>query len=190
MRRKSNLSLELFGDRLPAMQGSGGEPDAEYRKMLRALHAAMEGELTQRQRECIQLRYFEQMRVNEIAGLLGLTPGTVSVHIKKGRERLGKVMRYSFSRLEPAYLEWGRAGGESSSRVSPGFRQRIFARMRGCFRRWRTILPKACPPWYPWITMTSVTLAGRRDKNCSSFRLASAVVRPCRLISTVVLRGF
>ena len=25
MRRKSNLSLELFGDRLPAMQGSGGE---------------------------------------------------------------------------------------------------------------------------------------------------------------------
>ena len=75
MRRKSNLSLELFGDRLPAMQGSGGEPDAEYRKMLRALHAAMEGELTQRQRECIQLRYFEQMRVNEIAGLLGLTPG-------------------------------------------------------------------------------------------------------------------
>ena len=45
MRRKSNLSLELFGDRLPAMQGSGGEPDAEYRKMLRALHAAMEGEL-------------------------------------------------------------------------------------------------------------------------------------------------
>lgn len=102
MRRKSNLSLELFGDRLPAMQGSGGEPDAEYRKMLRALHAAMEGELTQRQRECIQLRYFEQMRVNEIAGLLGLTPGTVSVHIKKGRERLGKVMRYSFSRLEPS----------------------------------------------------------------------------------------
>ena len=42
------------------------------------------------------------MRVNEIAGLLGLTPGTVSVHIKKGRERLGKVMRYSFSRLEPS----------------------------------------------------------------------------------------
>ena len=35
-----------------------------------------------------------------------------------------------------------------------------------------------------------VTLAGRRDKNCSSFRLASALVRPCRLISTVVLRGF
>ena len=102
MRRKSNLSLELFGDRLPAMQGSGGEPDAEYRKMLRALHAAMEGELTRRQRECIQLRYFEQMRVNEIAGLLGLTPGTVSVHIKKGRERLGKVMRSSFSRLEPS----------------------------------------------------------------------------------------
>lgn len=102
MRRKSNLSLELFGDHLPAMQKSGGEPDAEYRKMLRVLHAAMEGELTQRQRECIQLRYFEQMRVNEIAGLLGLTPGTVSVHIKKGRERLGKVMRYSFSRLEPS----------------------------------------------------------------------------------------
>ena len=38
----------------------------------------------------------------KLPGCWGLTPGTVSVHIKKGRERLGKVMRYSFSRLEPS----------------------------------------------------------------------------------------
>ena len=99
MRRKSDLSLDLFGDRL-SIPVHGKEPvDLEYRRMLRSLQAAMEGELTARQKECIRLRYFEQMRVYEIAETLGLTPGTVSVHIKKGRERLGRVLRYSFSRL-------------------------------------------------------------------------------------------
>lgn len=99
MRRKSDLSLDLFGDRL-SIPVHGKEPvDLEYRRILRSLQAAMEGELTARQKECIRLRYFEQMRVNEIAETLGLTPGTVSVHIKKGRARLGRVLRYSFSRL-------------------------------------------------------------------------------------------
>ena len=51
MRRKSDLSLDLFGDRL-SIPVHGKEPvDLEYRRMLRSLQAAMEGELTARQKE-------------------------------------------------------------------------------------------------------------------------------------------
>lgn len=100
MRRKSNLSLDLFGDRLAAPPKGGGEADTEYRRMLQTLHNAIEGELTERQRTCITLRYFDCKSVNEVAEILGLTAGTVSKHIKKGRERLQRVMRYSFTRLQ------------------------------------------------------------------------------------------
>ena len=99
MRRKSNLSLDLFGDRLVAPQG-GEEADTEYRRILQTLHNAIEGELTERQRTCITLRYFDRKSVNEVAEILGLTAGTVSKHIKKGRERLQRVMRYSCTRLQ------------------------------------------------------------------------------------------
>lgn len=98
MRRKTDLSLDLFGDRLNVTRGTD-EDDAEYRKMLRALRRAMEGELTERQRECVQLRYVERKSVREIAEQLGVTPPTASKHLKKARSRLGKVIGYSFSRL-------------------------------------------------------------------------------------------
>lgn len=98
--RHKKLSLDLFGDRLTLPDKGDGEADTEYRRMLHTLQNAMQGELTERQRDCLRMRYFEQMRVNDIADALGLSPGTVSVHIKKGRQRIGRVMRYSFGRLQ------------------------------------------------------------------------------------------
>lgn len=97
MRRKSNLSLDLFGDRLYINQGE--DDGGEHLRMRGTLKRAMEGELTERQRDCIQLRYFEQKSVQEVAEAMGITPPTVSKHLKKARARLHKVMGYSFSRL-------------------------------------------------------------------------------------------
>ena len=98
MKRKSNLSLDLFGDRLrlPEASDDGGE----HSRMLRVLNRAMTGELTQRQRDCLSKRYVEGESVNQIAAELGITPSTVSKHLKKARARLRKVLQYSFSRLE------------------------------------------------------------------------------------------
>ena len=98
MGRKSDLSLDLFGDRLNVNQEQD-ETDAQYRQMLRALRRAVEGELTDRQRECVRLRYVERKSVSEVAAQLGVTPPTASKHLKKARSRLGKVIGYSFSRL-------------------------------------------------------------------------------------------
>jgi RNA polymerase sigma factor (sigma-70 family) len=98
MRRKSNLSLDLFGDRLNVSRFEE-EDNGERERMLRALRRAMEGELTERQRECVRLRYFDGKSVNEVADAIGVTPPTASKHLKKARARLGRVMGYSFSRL-------------------------------------------------------------------------------------------
>jgi RNA polymerase sigma factor (sigma-70 family) len=99
MAGKSNLSLDLFGDRLNLEKYRGRGDDEEYRKMLRALRRAVEGELTGRQKECVRLRYAEGKSVKEVARQLGITPPTASKHLKKARARLGKVIGYSFSRL-------------------------------------------------------------------------------------------
>lgn len=98
MGRKTDLSLDLFGDRLNVSSGTD-DGDAEYRRILCALRRAMDGELTERQRECVRLRYVERKSVSEIASQLGVTPPTASKHLKKARSRLGKVIGYSFSRL-------------------------------------------------------------------------------------------
>lgn len=98
MRRRPNLSLDLFGDRLdPACgRGDGGE----HRRLLRAMMQAAQGELTARQMECVRLHYREGKGVNEIAARLGLTPSTVSRHLKKARVRLRTVLLYFYSGLE------------------------------------------------------------------------------------------
>lgn len=98
MRRKTNLSLDLFGDRLDVDRykddGSSGREE-----MLRVLRQAMQGELTERQQACVRLRYFDGKSVQEVADAIGVTPPTASKHLKKARARLGKVMGYTFSRL-------------------------------------------------------------------------------------------
>lgn len=99
MRNKTKLSIDLFGDRLNLSGNSEGEEDMEYRRMLRALRRAMEGELTERQKQCVRLRYLEGRNLRETAEELGVSPPTVSKHLKKARSRLGRVVGYSFSRL-------------------------------------------------------------------------------------------
>ena len=92
------MSLDLFGDRLDLSRYET-QDNGERERMLRTLRRAMEGELTERQRECVRLRYFDAKSVNEVADAIGVTPPTASKHLKKARARLGKVMGYSFSRL-------------------------------------------------------------------------------------------
>lgn len=96
--KRTRLSLDLFGDRLnlgPAPRGDGGE----HTRLLRTLERASRGELTERQSECLRMRYAEGKSVSEIAEELGVKPSTVSRHLKKARARLQRVLRYSFPRL-------------------------------------------------------------------------------------------
>ncbi|MBS7403366.1 MAG: sigma-70 family RNA polymerase sigma factor [Oscillospiraceae bacterium] len=56
---------------------------------------AMQEELTDRQRELIEMYYLKGMSMTEIAHTLGLSPSTVSRTLKRGRERIRKHFKYN-----------------------------------------------------------------------------------------------
>lgn len=98
MKHGCNLSLDLFGDRLRIDQGAEDD-GGEHKKMLKTMRNAVAGELTERQRECLRLRYVDKLPVKGIAAMLDITPSTVSRHLKKARGRIRTVMRYYYTRL-------------------------------------------------------------------------------------------
>lgn len=117
MRRGTDLSLDLFGDRLnPDRQGQGD--GGEHKRMLRTMMLAAQGELTARQMQCVRLCYVEGKNVSEIAAELGLSPSTVSRHLKKARLRLQTILQYCYPSLN---RERGKARRSNSGTIS--FRQ-------------------------------------------------------------------
>ncbi len=60
----------------------------------RALHEAVETELTPRQREVIVMRYFEKRSGKEIAEILGLNPSTVCRIRQRAEQRLQHALRF------------------------------------------------------------------------------------------------
>lgn len=69
----------------------------ERDKILKIVGKAVCGELTDRQRECIIMRYCQKLTVTDIAFKLGVGKSTVSRHIKKARARLHRVLDYYIS---------------------------------------------------------------------------------------------
>lgn len=66
----------------------------EYQRILKIMSKAIIGELTDRQRECIIMRYYQKLSVTEIAAKLNIGKSTVSRHIKKARIRLKRILDY------------------------------------------------------------------------------------------------
>lgn len=61
----------------------------------RVLAAAMKWDLTQRQRECVELYFFHRLTMNEIAQQLEVEPSTVCRHLKKAKLRLKRAFAYA-----------------------------------------------------------------------------------------------
>lgn len=72
---------------------SEGETDL-HKRMKRLIGIAFRKELTQRQKECIRMYYYENKKVSEIAEYTGIRPTTVYKHLKSGRDALKKCTAY------------------------------------------------------------------------------------------------
>ena len=72
---------------------SGGENELRGR-MKKLMGIAIKNELTERQRECIRMYYYENKKVCEIAEYTGIRPTTVYKHLKLGRNALKKCTAY------------------------------------------------------------------------------------------------
>lgn len=68
--------------------------ESEYNQLLRILTKVIAGELTDRQQQCLVMRYYQNLTVTEIAIRLGIGKSTASRHIKKARTRLYKLLDY------------------------------------------------------------------------------------------------
>ena len=63
-------------------------------RMKKLIHICMEDELTDRQKDCLTMRVYQNMSVEDIAAKLGIRPTTVYKHIKKAKEALKKCRKY------------------------------------------------------------------------------------------------
>lgn len=84
--------------RLVGLDGEALENSGYQRgtaQAVQVLRAAMEGELTSRQRECVELYFFQGMTMEQAGRALGIGKGTVCRHLQKAQHRLGKILGYT-----------------------------------------------------------------------------------------------
>ena len=62
--------------------------------MKKLIAVGIDTELTDRQKDCLAMRVYQNMSVEDIAAKLGIRPTTVYKHIKKAKEALKKCEKY------------------------------------------------------------------------------------------------
>lgn len=93
--RTRKLSLEQMQRTLELDSVPGQDNRRALERASRLLKTAMEQELTPRQRECVQLYFFQQLTMEEVGRQLGIGKATVCRHLQKSKRRLGRVLSYA-----------------------------------------------------------------------------------------------
>ena len=88
-------SSEWMGDMTVWLRENAEDNHEQMERLLRNLRKARTQELTPRQQEILTLRYEQNMRVTEIARLLGLNRSTVSRTLHRAQERLRRCLQYA-----------------------------------------------------------------------------------------------
>ncbi len=73
---------------------SGENNNNTIKRMKKLLAAAIQNELTDRQKDCVIQYYYEKRSVKEIAENTGIKPTTVYKHINKARKAIKKCTCY------------------------------------------------------------------------------------------------
>ena len=113
--------FEFLGDKSQYaawLQGEFAEEADFHSHTLNALRVAMDEELTDTQREYIEMFFVYGMSMNEIGQELGVSKATVSRTINCGLDRLYHILRYA----NPRYLTFPKSRKASS--LKKGRKQR------------------------------------------------------------------
>ena len=77
------------------VSSQGGRDNSSIRDRMKKLIAiGIDTELTGRQKDCLTMRVYQNMSVEDITAKLGIRPTTVYKHIKKAKEALKKYGKY------------------------------------------------------------------------------------------------
>ena len=88
-------SSEWIGDMTVYLRETGEDISLQLERLRRNLRRAREAELTDRQRQMLELHYDQRLPVTEIARRLGVHTSTVSRTLERARQRLRRCLRYT-----------------------------------------------------------------------------------------------
>lgn len=90
----STRASEHGGDLQSYLRSIAGTNDDAIERLKRHLPEAIREELTPRQQQVLQLRYFEHLKGSEISEKLGVERSTVSRTLDRAESRLKRVLKY------------------------------------------------------------------------------------------------
>lgn len=90
----STKAGEHGGDLQSYLRSIAGTNDDAIERLKRHLPEAILEELTPRQQQVLQLRYFEHLKGSEISEKLGVERSTVSRTLDRAESRLKRVLKY------------------------------------------------------------------------------------------------
>lgn len=88
-------SSEWIGDMTVWLRENSEDNGEQLARLRRNLRLARERELTPCQRQVLEMRFEQQMRVSEIARELGVNPSTITRTLQRATERLRRCLQYS-----------------------------------------------------------------------------------------------
>lgn len=88
-------SSEWIGDMTVWLRENAGDNTEQLARLRKNLRLARERELTPYQRQVLDMRFEQQMRVGEIARELGVNPSTITRTIQRATDKLRRCLRYS-----------------------------------------------------------------------------------------------
>lgn len=77
-------------------QEDAEDNDQRRRRLRHNLTVLMERELTPRQRDTVELFFFQKMRITDIAREMGLSKSTVSRTLQRALKRLYRYLQYTY----------------------------------------------------------------------------------------------
>lgn len=87
---------EWIGDMTVWLRENAPDNSEQRERLFRNLHKVMEDELTPRQRQMVEMYYFQRKNIPKIAEELGLNRSTVCRTLHRGKDRIRRFLKYSF----------------------------------------------------------------------------------------------
>lgn len=87
---------EFEGDMAVWIRENAGDNGEQMERLMRNLRKAREEELTPRQRQMLEMRFEQNMKISEISEVLGVNRSTVSRTIIRAKKNLRSCLKYSF----------------------------------------------------------------------------------------------
>ena len=95
----SRFNPEYFNEYKLYLTALGQDNSKTRNLLIRNLGMAINDELTPRQRQVIKMYYINQMKMSDIASVLGINTSTVSRTMKRARNSLRRCLKYGAKEL-------------------------------------------------------------------------------------------